>query len=158
MTPCPCGYLGDASGRCNCTPDQVARYRARISGPLLDRIDLQVFVPRVDRAVITAPVPPPSESTVTVRDRVVAARQRQIARAQKSNGALLPREIDRDVRLDAAARDLMEKAMVRLALSARAYHRVLRVARTIADLADRERVQAGDVAEAIQLRELDRPG
>lgn len=156
--PCPCGYLGDSSGRCGCTPDQVARYRDRVSGPLMDRIDLQVFVPRVDRAVLTSQEAPAGESSEVVRERVVAAWTRQLERAGKSNALLASRELDRDVKLDRAARSLMETAMVRLSLSARGYHRVLRVARTIADLAGSAAVLAPHVAEAVRMREMDRAG
>src|SRR5713226_8226348 len=101
---CPCGYLGDSSGKCRCTPDQVTRYRARISGPLLDRIDLQIFVPRVEREVLTASTPASTETNEQVRDRVTAARARQLARARKPNARLTPREIQRDCKLDAAGR------------------------------------------------------
>ena len=156
MNPCPCGYLGDVSGKCRCTPDQVARYRAKISGPLLDRIDLQLFVPRVERAALTATGVPDAESSTVVRARVVAAHQRQIARAGKPNSRLSPREIERDCAVDAATRVLLESAMSRMGLSARGYHRVLKVARTIADICGVDDVAMAHVAEALRLRELDR--
>lgn len=156
MNPCPCGYLGDAAGRCRCTPDQVARYRGRLSGPLLDRIDLQVFVPRLEAAALIRAVEVDAETSAAMRLRVVAARQRQLQRAGKPNAALTPREVDRDVPLAAAARQLLETAMTRLGLSARAYHRIVKVARTIADLAAVEEPGAAHIAEALRLRQLDR--
>jgi len=156
MNPCPCGYLGDVSGKCRCTPDQVGRYRGKISGPLLDRIDLQLFVPRVEREALTAASDPGAESSERVRSRVVAASRRQTERAGKPNAQMTPREIERDCPVDAQTRVLLEAAMTRMGLSARAYHRVLKVARTIADLAGVEALAAGHVAEALRLRELDR--
>ena len=156
MNPCPCGYLGDTTGRCRCTPDQVARYRGKLSGPLLDRIDLQVFVPRLESGELTAQQAPEAEPSATVRERVLRARQRQIDRAGKPNAALNPKELERDAALDDAARQLLGTALTRLALSARAYHRVLKVARTIADLAEAPVVATVHVAEALRYRQLDR--
>lgn len=155
MNPCPCGWLGDASGRCRCTPDQVARYRARISGPLLDRIDLQVFVPRVEAAALSCATPAAAESSAQVRARVCAARERQLARAGKPNARLTPKELERDCQLDEAARQLLTTALSRLQLSARAYHRVLKVARSIADLAGADAVAAPHIAQALRYRQLD---
>lgn len=156
MNPCPCGYLGDASGKCHCTPDQVLRYRAKISGPLLDRIDLQLTVPRVDRAALTTGPAPESESSATVRARVIACRTLQLARQGKPNARLTPPEIDQHCAPDAPARALLEQAMARLNLSARGYHRVLKVARTLADLAGLATVSTAQIAEAVRYRELDR--
>jgi len=156
MNPCPCGYLGHPNGRCRCTPDQVARYRGRISGPLLDRIDLQLEVPAVTQAELTAHVT--GEPSAAARERVAAARARQLARQGKPNALLTPREVDRWCRPDAAGETLLKQAIARLGLSARAYHRVLKVARTIADLAAGDGVLAAHVAEAVQLRRLDRAG
>jgi len=158
MNPCPCGYLGDAgpgAGRCRCTPDQVARYRSRLSGPLLDRIDLHVFVPRLEPAALASAAPQPGESSAVVRARVCAARDRQRARAGKINALLGPKELDRDAVLDEPGRQLLLTAMNRLGLSARAFHRVLKVARTIADLAGAESLAAGHVAEALRYRPID---
>jgi len=156
MNPCPCGYLGDSAGRCRCTPDQVTRYRSRLSGPLLDRIVLQVFVPRLESAELTAEHAPAAESSAAVRERVTLARERQQQRAGKANAALTPKELERDCVLDEATRQLLVTALTRLSLSARAYHRVLKVARTIADLAGVEAVTAAHVAEALRYRQFDR--
>ncbi|MCX7059702.1 MAG: YifB family Mg chelatase-like AAA ATPase [Gammaproteobacteria bacterium] len=158
MNPCPCGYLGDAgpgAGRCRCTPDQVTRYRGRLSGPLLDRIDLHVFVPRLAPAALASAAPPDSESSAVVRQRVCAARGRQHARAGKINALLGPKELDRDAVLDEPSRQLLLTAMNRLGLSARAFHRVLKVARTIADLAGADALAAAHVAEALRYRPVD---
>ena len=154
MNPCPCGYLGHYAGRCRCTPDRVARYRSRISGPLLDRIDLQVEVPalRQDELVCA----PPAETSETVRRRVARARARQIARQGKPNTRLATREIERYCRTDPEGAELLKRAIDRLGLSARAYHRVLKLARTIADIAGSTKVARDHVAEAIQYRRLDR--
>jgi magnesium chelatase family protein len=156
MNPCPCGYLGDSSGKCRCTPDQVTRYRARVSGPLLDRIDLQIFVPRVEREMLTAATPASGETSKQVCSRVTAARLLQITRAGKPNARLSPKEIQRDCEIDEAGRKLLEAALSRLNLSARAYHRVLKVARTIADLAASDAIVSSHIAEAVRYRELDR--
>ena len=156
MNPCPCGFLGDTTGKCSCTPDQIQRYRGRISGPLLDRIDLQLFVGRVEREALSPGQGAATETSEQVRSRVVQARERQMARQGKTNSALLPKELDRHCLLDAEARQLLEAAMSRLTLSARAYHRVLKVARTIADLASCEQINSAHVAEAVRYRELDR--
>jgi magnesium chelatase family protein len=158
MNPCPCGYHGEASGRCRCTPDQVARYRGRLSGPLLDRIDLQLFVPRVEVSTLAAPADGSVEGSAPVRTRVEAARARQLARAGKPNAQLTPKEIERDCRIADAAAALLQTATERLALSARSYHRVLKVARTIADLASVDVIDTAQIAEAIRYRQLDREG
>jgi len=155
MNPCPCGYAGDPSGRCACTPDAIRRYRARISGPLLDRIDLQVEVPRVPLAELGAEGVA-GESSAIVRARVVVARDRQVGRAGKPNAALNNREVQRDCALAASDRNLLERSLDRLGLSARAYHRILRVARTIADLAGADRIGTVHLTEAIQYRRFAR--
>ncbi|EXJ17222.1 YifB family Mg chelatase-like AAA ATPase [Imhoffiella purpurea] len=156
MNPCPCGYLGDANGGCRCSQDQIARYRARLSGPLLDRIDMHVEVPRLEISHLTGPTPKETESTAVVRHRVVVARERQIARTGKPNALMTPPEIERHCALDAAGQRLMEQALTRLALSARAYHRILKVARTIADLQDAPAISPTHLGEAIGYRRLDR--
>lgn len=156
MNPCPCGYLGDSSGKCRCTPDQVLRYRGRISGPLLDRIDLQLFVPRVERETLTAAATPSAETSEQVRRRVVVARERQLQRQGKPNAALGPKELEQHCRPEPAAQTLLETAMTRLSLSARAYHRVLKVARSLADMDAAEVIGKAHIAEAVRYRELDR--
>jgi len=158
MNPCPCGYLGHPSGKCRCTPDQIARYRGRISGPLLDRIDLQIEVPSLPAGALPARPGQGSESSAAVRVRVVAAAALQRARQGKPNAQLLPQEIERVCRPDTAGEALLKNAFARLSLSARAYHRILKVARTIADLAAAETLAASHVAEAIGYRRLDRTG
>jgi magnesium chelatase family protein len=150
MNPCPCGYLGHSSGRCRCTPELVSRYRGRLSGPLLDRIDMHVEVPSLAEDDLMSTVP--GESSAAVRARVVAARERQLARQGKANAGLSTSDIDEHCRPDAAGADLLKQAMARLNLSARAYHRVLKLARTLADLAGAETVAAPHVAEAVQYR------
>ncbi len=155
MNPCPCGYLGDGSGRCRCTEERVRNYRARISGPLLDRIDMHVEVPAVPRELLLAGATG-GETSATVRERVCAARARQRARAGCANYALTNKQVEDACRLEAAGRALIEQAMARLGLSARAYHRILKVARTIADLAGAEAVTPTHLAEAVQYRALDR--
>lgn len=156
MNPCPCGYLGDPSGRCRCTQEQVTRYRARLSGPLLDRIDLHVEVPRLPAEQLQSAQPETAESSAAVRQRVEAARARALARAGKPSSALEPREIERDCALSDEAKRLMQQAMQQLALSARAYHRILKVARTIADLAGQNAIGIAHLGEAIGYRKLDR--
>ena len=153
MNPCPCGYAGDVSGRCVCTPESVRRYRARVSAPLLDRIDLQIEVPRVALAEL-GETGTQGEPSACVRVRVIAARDRQLSRAGKPNAALKHREVQRDCALSPRDRTLLERALDKLGLSARAYHRILRVARTIADLADSVQVETPHLSEAIQYRRL----
>ena len=150
MNPCPCGYYGDSGGKCRCTPDQVARYRKKLSGPLLDRIDLQIEVPALPAEVLQKAAD--GESSATVRARVTQARERQQARQGKPNARLSTKEVDRYCQPDAAGAALLKQALSRLNLSARAYHRVLRVARSIADLAGCAAISAPHVAEAVQYR------
>ncbi|MEW5769199.1 MAG: YifB family Mg chelatase-like AAA ATPase [Pseudomonadota bacterium] len=152
MNPCPCGFLGHPSGRCRCSPDQVARYRGRLSGPLLDRIDLHVEVPALPEAELTQVGA--GEESATVRKRVCAARARQIARQGKPNAHLAGKEIERHCAPDEAALGLIRQAIARLNLSARGYHRILRVARSIADLDAAPLIRAAHMAEAVQYRRL----
>ena len=154
MNPCPCGYLGHPSGRCHCTPDQVARYRRRISGPLLDRIDLQIEVPDVPQSDLARSGQ--GETSDAIRARVSAARDRQLGRQGRPNAVLSTGEVDRYCAPDAQGARMLEQAVSRLGFSARAYHRVLKVARTIADLTGERNVAAAHVAEAIQYRRFDR--
>jgi magnesium chelatase family protein len=154
MNPCPCGYLGHASGRCRCTQEQVSRYRARISGPLLDRIDMHVEVPSLPRASLHGASD--GESSATVRGRVATARAQQSARSGVPNSLLSQREIGRVCALAREDALLLEQAMEQLGLSARAYHRILKVARTIADLGGSEAIRTPHLTEAIGYRRLDR--
>jgi magnesium chelatase family protein len=159
MNPCSCGWLGDASDQCRCTPPVIDRYRARVSGPLLDRIDLHVEVPRVAVASLAEDAPG-GEPSAVIRVRVVAARARQrtrLARLGVAVNAHVPgREVRRLCRIDTRGRRLLEAASERLGLSARAYTRILRVSRTIADLAGEDEITTSHLAEAIQYRSLDR--
>ena len=154
MNPCPCGFLGHYSGRCRCTPDQVLRYRRKISGPLLDRIDIQIEVPAVASEDLSKAGN--GEASRLIRERVTQARAAMLARQGKENARLMPREIDRHCTPDEPGGMLLKQAISRLGLSARGYHRVLKVARTIADLARAEIVNSTHIAEAIRYRSFDR--
>ncbi len=155
MNPCPCGYLGHPSGKCHCTPDQIARYRGRISGPLLDRIDLQIQVPAIPQEELMRHNVIGEKSSV-IRARVTESHQRQLNRQGKTNSRLSVKEIDQHCPLDTASENLLKQAISRLNLSARAYHRILKVARTIADLSGIEKINNQHIAEAIQYRRLDK--
>ncbi|HJU06262.1 MAG TPA: YifB family Mg chelatase-like AAA ATPase [Nitrospiraceae bacterium] len=158
MNPCPCGYYGDRTRECQCTPQQIRRYRGRLSGPLLDRLDIHVDVPPVPVRALGGEGS--RESSAAIRERVIEARRRQSARYAHegiySNAQLKPRHVKKYCAIESAGQDLVERAMTRLGLSARAYGRILRVARTIADLAGADRIDVPHLAEAIQYRSLDR--
>ncbi|MDO8598268.1 MAG: ATP-binding protein, partial [Sulfuricaulis sp.] len=156
MNPCPCGYLGHYNGKCRCTPDQVSRYRGKISGPFLDRIDIQIEVPAVAQDDLLNKND--GETSAALQARVEIARQHQLARQDKSNALLSVTEIDALCAPDAQGAALLQQAISRLNLSARAYHRVLKVARTIADLAGSENILTSHIAEAVQYRRMDRQG
>jgi len=156
MNPCPCGYLGDASGRCHCSSEQVARYVARISGPLLDRIDMHLEVSRISHEVLRKGAPGGEESSAIIRERVIAARNIAVARCGKANAALTVAEVKRFCELTEQGHQLLEQAMNRLGLSHRAYHRILKLARSIADLAGSEVIDPAHLSEAIGYRRLDR--
>lgn len=158
MNPCPCGYLGEPSGRCHCSEDQVLRYRGRISGPLLDRIDMQIHVPAVPHEeILNHSDRQPGEPSTTVQQRVIAARARQWSRCNNINSRLSNQQIELYCQTDASGKQLLQQTVTRLGLSARAYHRVLKLARTIADLANSDTIESGHIAEAFQYRALDRP-
>jgi magnesium chelatase family protein len=153
MNPCPCGYLGHHNNKCRCTPDQISRYKAKISGPLLDRIDLHIEVPALkEDELINANA---SEHSQAIRDRVEGARAKQLNRQAKPNNLLGTKEIVLHCETTAAGTALLKTAIARLNLSARAYHRILKVARTICDLSDETNIQPAHIAEAIQYRRHD---
>ncbi|HCN05972.1 MAG TPA: magnesium chelatase [Bacteroidetes bacterium] len=160
MNPCPCGHFGDLSHECTCKPLDVQKYMGRVSGPLLDRIDIHVDVPSVGIDAL-ANAPPGTPSSV-VRERVLTARERQKHRFSGQTGLyknadMTTKDIERMCKLDDAGAAVLKAAMVKLGLSARAYDRILKVARTIADLAESENIRREHVAEAVQYRTLDRP-
>ncbi|PSL13874.1 magnesium chelatase family protein [Marinobacterium halophilum] len=153
MNPCPCGYHDDGSDRCLCTPDQIRRYQMKISGPLLDRIDLQVQVPALPAATLLQSSAV-AETSATVRERVMAALALQLARQGRMNRELSGRELEQVCTLDGATEALLVRVMQQSQLSARGCHRLLRVARTLADLAGQERVERGQLLEALAFRGL----
>jgi len=160
MNPCPCGFWNDPTRECRCTPLQIQRYVGRISGPLIDRIDIHVDVPAVKFKELSGRTPPDAESSTAIRERVISARERQQKRFGAhgifSNAAMTPRLIRDYCRIDAESESMLERAMTRLGLSARAYDRILKVSRTIADLEGSEEIASGHVAEAVGYRSLDR--
>ncbi|MEO7001069.1 MAG: ATP-binding protein, partial [Ktedonobacterales bacterium] len=155
MNPCPCGYAGDPTRECTCSPSTIARYQKRISGPLMDRIDIHIEVPRVEYEKLTDRTA--GERSAAVRARVIAARERQALRFAGServtcNAEMGPAEVRQFCEVDQAAQSLLRAATQRLQLSARAFHRTLKLARTIADLAGAETIAAPHLAEALQYR------
>lgn len=157
MNPCPCGYLTDPRGRCNCTQDQIKRYRARISGPLLDRIDLHIEVPPLPIEALTEAYTGEEESSAVVLERVKKAIHTQLQRGGKSNARLNNREIQNYCAIDERTQNYVNITLDRLGLTARSFHRILRVARTIADLSEKENVAFEHLAEALSFRKIDRP-
>jgi magnesium chelatase family protein len=151
MNPCPCGYAGDKSGRCHCTSDQVAKYKSRVSGPLLDRIDIQVEVPRPKQLLFQRSGPRP-ECSAAVRARVQSVRTRQHARCRKPNAHLNSKEVEKHCRLQKQELLLLEEAAMQLSLSPRACQRILKVSRTLADLAENDHIGSEQLAEAIAYR------
>ncbi|MBJ9986444.1 YifB family Mg chelatase-like AAA ATPase [Acinetobacter sp. S40] len=151
MNPCPCGYAFNQDSRCQCSPEAIKRYQNRISGPLLDRIDLHIDVPplQINELQDTTAV----EDSMTVRSRVIAAYETQINRQQKANFSLSPQELEQHAALDSTTQKMMEVAQQRMNLSARSYHRILRVARTIADLSQSSNIQSVHLSEALSYRQ-----
>jgi magnesium chelatase family protein len=159
MNPCPCGYFGDPTRECHCTPPMIQRYVAKISGPLLDRIDIHIEVPAVKYKELRAPAS--SEDSAAVRTRVIAARQRQLTRyaGEKKtfcNAQMLPKMVRKHCAISPDGEKLLENAITKLGLSARAHDRILKVARTIADLESSPAIEPKHLSEAIQYRTLDR--
>ena len=158
MNPWPCGFYGDIKRECRCSPRQIENYRQRISGPLLDRIDLHVEVPLVEFRELSSSHQ--GESSATIRERVIAAREIQAKRfkgkSATTNAAMGPRLVKAHCQLDSTASGYLEHAMEEMNFSARAHDRILKVARTLADLADSESIRPDDILEAIRFRSLDR--
>jgi magnesium chelatase family protein len=156
--PCKCGFHNDPTHDCGCSPAQIQQYIARISGPLIDRVDIHIDVPAVKYQELIAN--DPSENSATIRQRVAAARkvqqQRYASEKLFSNAQMGPRLIRKYCAIDDACQRLLEQAMTKRGLSARAYDRILKVARTIADLEGREKIVSTNISEAIQYRSLDR--
>ncbi len=153
MNPCPCGYLGDRSSRCHCTEEQISRYRYKISGPLLDRIDMVITVNSTPEAIINKTRDPISEKSEAIRQRVIVAFDKQIMRNGKSNAELNSNDIDLICNIADKDTPLLKKAMTKLNLSGRAIHRILKVARTIADIANSEAIKTQHLSEAISYRQ-----
>ena len=158
MNPCPCGFFNDPTRECKCSPIQIQRYVSKISGPLLDRIDIYIDVPAVKFKELASDTP--AESSAEIRDRVVRARHVQLQRFPTErifcNAQMSPRLIRKYCAIDSASKGLLENVITRLGLSARAYDRILKVSRTLADLEGKEAIESQHVSEAIQYRTLDR--
>lgn len=155
---CPCGYLGDTRKTCRCSLGQIHKYQSKISGPILDRIDIHIEVPALSFQTLTSQEP--SESSATIRERVCECRKIQKSRyrlrSYKTNSQMNPKDIKEFATPDLQGRKLIEMAMKELHLSARAYYKILKISRTISDLAECEQIQSEHIAEAIQYRSLDR--
>jgi len=156
MNPCPCGYLSSTQHTCSCSSEQIARYRNKISGPLLDRIDMHIEVPSLSLQHLSTFEAKQEESSQVIQERVNAARLRQIARGKNINANLSTHEINKFCKLEKATQDKLSMALEKLKISARAYHRILKVARTIADLSDKEQIETSHITQAIQYRKCDR--
>lgn len=153
MNPCPCGYLGDKSGRCRCTEEQVNRYQYKISGPLIDRIDMVIEVNSIPNAIINQTKDENSETSATIRQRVIDAFDKQLNRSGSVNAELKTGDIEKHCQLSDADKLLLQTATTKLGLSGRAIHRVMKVARTIADLANEANILTQHLSEAISYRQ-----
>ena len=153
MNPCPCGFLGDSSGRCRCTEEQINRYQHKLSGPLLDRIDIVIDVGNITETVINKTQDPAAESSYSIRKRVMTAFTKQINHNGKPNSQLTSKDIEKICEIDEQDKSLLTKATRRLGLSGRAIHRILKVARTIADLSNSEKIITQHLSEAISYRQ-----
>ena len=156
MNPCPCGYLGDSDGRCNCTSEQVQRYRSRISGPLLDRIDMHLEVVRISEELLTGLVEEKTESSAEIKTRVESSRTIQLCRQKTINANLQGAQLEKLCQIGREDKEYLQAVIKKLKLSARAFHRILRVARTIADLSGLENIERNHLMEAVNFRKLDR--
>jgi len=156
MNPCPCGYLGDPKGQCHCSADQVLRYRHKISGPLMDRIDMHIEVPAIPISELRKKQSTTSENSQCIRQRVVQARNLQLQRHGRINAQLEKADIDLSCRLSQTDNDLLENAMTRFGLSMRAYNKILKLSRTIADLDNKKQIDTRHLSEALSYRQLDR--
>lgn len=156
MNPCPCGYLGSQRHHCHCTPEQIQRYRNKISGPLLDRIDMHIEVPSLPPERLSTFHPMQEETSQIIRERVLLAREKQVSRGPRINAKLHSHEIIEFCKLDKQSQQMLTSALEKFGISARAYHRILKIARTIADLSDSPHIDSKHVAEAIQFRKYDR--
>ncbi|OGT32557.1 MAG: ATP-dependent protease [Gammaproteobacteria bacterium RIFCSPHIGHO2_02_FULL_39_13] len=154
MNPCPCGYVGDPSGRCQCTAEQIARYQNRLSGPLLDRIDMHVRVPPLPHELLLSQQTEQSESSETIRARVMAAREKQYARSSFINAQLTSELITQHCGVEKSDYAFLNQAMTKLGLSARAYHRILKLSRTIADLDSSDKIKQAHLQEALGYRQV----
>lgn len=154
MNPCPCGHWGNAQGNCRCTSEQIQRYQARISGPMLDRIDMHLQVATLPRGLLTQGCDPTAETSATVRARVIKAREIQLARARKPNATLAGNEIEKFCYLSTDLRSYLETTLERLHISPRAYHRILKISRTIADLEGTSQILRHHLAEALSYRQI----
>lgn len=156
MNPCPCGYLTDPRHACRCSHEQIQRYRGKLSGPLMDRIDMHIEVPSLSMQSLTSFSPKQEETSLTIRQRVLKARARQFERAGMINSKYSPQQIMEHCPLEARAQSLLTQALEKLGISARAYHRIIKVARTIADLADAEQIESSHLSQALQYRKFDK--
>lgn len=152
MNPCPCGYFGDRSSRCRCTSEQISRYQNKLSGPLLDRIDMHVTVPPLPAKLLLSQEPIVVESSEIVRARVIKAREIQYERSNTTNAQLIGEAVTTHCQMKASDHRYLENALLKLGLSARAYHRILKLARTIADLNHSDLISQQDLQEALSYR------